>query len=281
MPVDTLLLPAWAALPLAAVFGLLAGSFLNVVVHRLPIMLARQMRSDALATLDIEPPQQQRFNLALPRSRCPACGHAIAARDNVPVASYLLLRGRCRHCGEAIALRYPLVEIAGAALAVLTAALWGVGAPALAYYALLMSLLALSLIDCDTFTLPDQITLPLLWLGLAAAHAFDAAPALDDAVIGAMAGYLVLWLFYWGHKLLTGREGMGYGDFKLLACLGAWLGWRALLPILLLACLGGIAYACVGLLRRTATRLTPIPFGPFLCLAGAVTLLLQRYLWSF
>ena len=267
-----LLLPDWAALALAICFGLAAGSFVNVVVHRLPIMLSRQWRTEALATLAVEPPQQPRFNLALPRSHCPSCRRTVATRDNVPVLSWLLLQGRCRHCGAAISVRYPVVELLGAIFAVASVQVWGPGTLALAYFALLMALLALALIDFETLLLPDQITVPLLWLGLAAAVAFDATPSPAAALIGAIAGYGTLWLFYWGHRLLTRREGMGYGDFKLLAALGAWLGWRSVLAILLVACVTGIAYASVGLLRRRATRATPIPFGPFLCLGGAATL---------
>ena len=263
-------------------FGVLAGlsfgSFLNVVIHRLPTMLARQWRRDALQMLDIRPPTWPRFNLMLPRSSCAACGTAVAAKDNVPVLSWLALRGRCRHCGAAISVRYPLVEAMGAALAVLALQLWGPTWLAAAYYLLLMALLALALIDADTLLLPDQITLPLVWLGLAAAFAFEATPAPVDALLGAVGGYLLLWLFYWGHKLLTRREGMGYGDFKLLAALGAWLGWRAILPIVLVASIAGMVYAVPGLLRGTTNRATPIPFGTFLCFGGAATLVFVRYL---
>lgn len=267
-----LLVPDWAALALAICLGLMAGSFVNVVVHRLPIMLSRQWRTEALATLAVEPPQKPRFNLALPRSRCPSCEQTIKARDNIPVASWLFLQGRCRHCAAAISVRYPVVELLGAIFAVASIQVWGPSALAICYFALLMALLALALIDFETLLLPDQITLPLLWLGLAAAVAFDATPTPTAALIGAIAGYGTLWLFYWGHRLLTRREGMGYGDFKLLAALGAWLGWRSVLAILLIACITGIAYASFGLLRRRTTRTTPIPFGPFLCLGGAATL---------
>ena len=268
----------WPALALGVLVGLSFGSFLNVVIHRLPTMLARQWRRDALQVLDIHPPAWPRFNLMLPRSSCGACGTAVAAKDNVPVLSWLLLRGKCRHCGAAISLRYPLVEAAGAALAVLVLQLWGPSWLAVAYYLLLMALLALALIDADTLLLPDQITLPLVWLGLAAAFAFEATPTPVDALLGAIGGYLLLWLFYWGHKLLARREGMGYGDFKLLAALGAWLGWRAILPIVLVASIAGIVYAVPGLLRGTTNRATPIPFGTFLCFGGAATLVFARYL---
>ena len=263
---------------IAVLAGLSFGSFLNVVIRRLPIMLARQWRSDALHVLDIRPPALVRFNLMLPRSCCPACGATVAAKDNVPLLSWLLLRGKCRHCAAAISVRYPLVEAAGAVLAVLALHLWGITWLAGAYYCLLMALLALALIDSDTLLLPDQITLPLVWLGLAAAFAFDATPTPAQAVLGAAGGYLVLWAFYWAHKLVTHREGMGHGDFKLLAALGAWLGWPALLPIILIASIVGIAYAVPGLLRGTVNRATPIPFGTFLCLGGAVTLIFAQHL---
>ena len=261
-------------LAFAGLVGAAFGSFLNVVVYRLPTMLSRQWRAEALQLLDIAPPRLPRFDLLLPRSRCRHCQAPIRVRDNVPVLGWLLLRGRCRSCAAPISPRYMLVELAGAALLIAAVHNWGVTPLAACYYALLMALLALALIDFDTLLLPDQITLPLLWLGLMAAAAFAATPTLENAVIGAVAGYLLLWLFYWGHHLFTGREGMGYGDFKLLAALGAWLGWRAILPIVLIASAAGIAYAVAGLLRGTANRSTPIPFGTFLCLSGATTLFL-------
>lgn len=265
-------------LVLATLAGLAFGSFLNVVVHRLPIMLLRQWRNEALEVLDIRPPLCPRFNLVLPLSQCPACDAPVAPRDNVPVLSWVLLRGRCRHCATRIPLRYPAVELAGAALLLLAIGFWGYSVAALGYYALLMALLALALIDFDTLLLPDQITLPLLWLGLAAALWLDTGPGLAEAVIGGAAGYLVLWLFYWCHRLLTGREGMGRGDFKLLAALGAWLGWQGILPVVLIASVLGVAFAIVAMLRGAATRSTPIPFGTFLCAGGAAMVLFARHL---
>ena len=268
---------SWPVVVVCVLVGLSFGSFLNVVVHRLPIMLARQWRSEAMQVLDIRPPTPVRFNLMLPRSGCPTCGTALAAKDNVPLLSWLLLRGKCRSCGASISARYPVVEASGAILAVLVLQLWGVTWLAGVYYVLLMALLALALIDADTLLLPDQITLPLLWLGLGVAFAFEAQPSPVDAVLGAVLGYVLLWLFYWGHKLLTHREGMGYGDFKLLAALGAWLGWSAILPVVLIASTVGVACAVPALLRGTANRTTPIPFGTFLCLGGAATLIFSRY----
>lgn len=258
--------------------GLSFGSFLNVVVHRLPIALAIQWRRDALATLDIEPPAPRPFNIAAPRSRCPNCHGAIAPKDNVPVLSWILLRGRCRACGARISASYPAVELAAAALLLTAIAFWGYTATGIAYYAFLMILLALALIDLKALLLPDQLTLPLLWLGLGAALWLDAGPTLGNAVIGAATGYLVLWAFYWGHRILTRREGMGRGDFKLLAAIGAWLGWQSILPVILLASVFGVGYAVIGLARGTATRATPIPFGTFLCVAGAGALLFARHL---
>ena len=275
---DLLLGPTWATYVVGVPVGLIAGSFLNVVVHRLPVMLTRHWRDDAIAMLALQPPNHGVYNLAWPRSHCPQCGATVRATDNVPVLSWLALRGKCRDCQARISLRYPLVELASVVLLVAVVELWGVNWLAAAYYALLMALLALALIDFDRLLLPDQITLPLLWLGLAAAIAFDTTPTPTDALIGAAAGYGVLWAFYWAHKLLTRREGMGYGDFKLLAALGAWLGWQAILPIILVSCTAGILYAGIGLLRGKATRTTPIPFGPFLCLGGAAALLFTHHL---
>lgn len=276
--IDLLLVPSWASFAVAAAVGLIGGSFLNVVVHRLPIMLDRHWRDDALVTLSLHAPARDAFNLARPRSHCPTCRATIHAADNIPVLSYLLLRGRCRHCAAPIPMRYPLVELAGAGLLVGAMAVWGVTWLAAAYFVFLMVLLALALIDFDRLLLPDQLTMPLLWAGLATAAIFEGRPTPTDAVFGAVAGYVVLWLFYWGHKLLTRREGMGYGDFKLLAALGAWLGWQAILPIILVSCSAGILYAGIGLLRGKATRATPIPFGPFLCLGGAGALFFVQHL---
>ena len=264
--------PLWLAFALLALTGLAIGSFVNVVVYRLPIMLARQWRADAMEMLEIRPPSGPIFNLLLPRSQCRACRVPVQVRDNVPVLGWFLLRGRCRHCSAPISLRYPAIETTGAAVLLATVHVWGFTPLAAAYYVLLMALLALAVIDFETLLLPDQITLPLLWLGILVAVALDGGPSPAAAVFGAIGGYLLLWIFYWGHRLLTRREGMGYGDFKLLAALGAWLGWRALLPVVLIACFVGIGYAVIALLRGEANRSTPIPFGTFLCIGGAGTL---------
>ncbi|MDE0190602.1 MAG: A24 family peptidase [Gammaproteobacteria bacterium] len=248
------------------------GSFLNVVIDRLPIMLRRQWRMHALETLCIEPPPASRFNLATPRSQCPACGSVVKAVHNIPVLSWILLRGRCANCHAPIPVRLPAVELAGAGLAIAVIGVWGFHWIALAYYVFLMVLLASALIDAETTLLPDQLTLPLLWLGLLAATAFDATPTLFDAMAGAVAGYLSLWLVYWAFRLIARREGMGYGDFKLMAAIGAWLGWQTVTAVILIAAVLGVAYAIVRILSRTATRGTPIPFGPFLAIAATAVL---------
>ena len=254
--------------------GLCVGSFLNVVIDRLPVMLQRQWRAQALETLYIEPPTTPTFNLALPRSHCPDCGTALKMAHNIPIVSWILLRGRCANCDAPISVRLPAVELAGGLLAVAVIGVWGMHWTALAYYLFLMVLLAAALIDAETTVLPDQLTLPLLWLGLLAA-AFAETPTLFDAVAGAVAGYLSLWLINSAFKLVRRREGMGYGDFKLMAAMGAWLGWQPIREVLLIAAILGVAYASVRILRRTATRTTPIPFGPFLAIAGATVLFLS------
>ena len=257
---------------LAALAGLCVGSFLNVVIDRLPVMLQRQWRMHALETLCIEPPPASRFNLATPRSHCPACGSVVKALHNIPVVSWILLRGRCANCQTSIPVRLPAVELAGALLAIAAIAVWGFHWIALAHYIFLMVLLASALIDAKTTLLPDQLTLPLLWLGLLAAAAFDATPTLFDATLGAVTGYLSLWLVYWAFRLVTRRDGMGYGDFKLMAAIGAWLGWQTAPAVILIAAVLGLAYAIVRILHRTATRGTPIPFGPFLAIAATAVL---------
>ncbi|MCY3621255.1 MAG: A24 family peptidase [Gammaproteobacteria bacterium] len=264
--------PPWTAALLTSLAGLCVGSFLNVVIDRLPIMLRRQWRMHALETLNIEPPPASRFNLATPRSHCPVCGSVVKALHNVPVLSWMVLRGRCAKCGSPIPVRLPAVELAGAALAIAAIALWGFQWIALAYYVFLMVLLASALIDAETTLLPDQLTLPLLWLGLLAATAFEATPTLFDAMAGAVTGYLSLWLVYWAFRLVTRREGMGYGDFKLMAAIGAWLGWQTVPAVILVAAVLGLVYAVVRILRRRATRGTPIPFGPFLAVAATAAL---------
>ena len=252
--------------------GLLVGSFLNVVIHRLPLMLQRDWQQEC-AELNGQPPAElPPFNLCTPRSRCPHCQHQLSALDNIPLLSWCWLRGRCRYCQAGISTRYPLVELAAAALAAL--ALWRFGASPQLLAALLFSwmLLCMTLIDIDHLLLPDSLTLPLLWLGLLLNINGLFVP-LSSAVLGAAIGYGILWSLFWLFKLATGKEGMGYGDFKLLAAIGAWFGWQALLPVLLLASLVG---SVLGLALMASKRLGEdrvLPFGPALALAGWVYLL--------
>jgi leader peptidase (prepilin peptidase)/N-methyltransferase len=258
---------------LAGFLGLLVGSFLNVVIYRLPRMLERQWAADCADLAGREPEPAEPFNLVRPRSRCRQCGHAIRWYENIPVLSYLALRGKCSACGAAIGLRYPLVEIATGGLFAFCVWKWGVTWTALAWCGFAAALVALALIDWDTTLLPDDITLPLVWAGLiAAALRWNSLP-LSQAVWGAVAGYVSLWLVYQGFKLLTGKEGMGYGDFKLFAALGAWFGWQALVPMILMASVIG---AIIGIAMKFADNLREggaIPFGPFLAGAGLTALL--------
>jgi leader peptidase (prepilin peptidase)/N-methyltransferase len=253
---------------LAGVLGLLIGSFLNVVIYRLPKMLERQWAADC-AELSGKPPEKgEDFGLMRPRSRCRQCGHVIRWYENVPILSYLVLRGKCSDCGTSIGLRYPAVELATAALFFFAVFRWGATPAGLAWCGFSAALLALALIDWDTTLLPDDITLPLLWAGLILAALRWTDVALPQALWGAVAGYLSLWLIYKAFKLLTGKEGMGYGDFKLFAALGAWFGWQALVPIILMASVIG---AIVGIAMKFSSGLREggyVPFGPFLAGAG-------------
>ena len=265
----------WLYLLLLTILGLLIGSFLNVVIHRLPIMLERSWRQeyqDYFAEDDEPPAQAEPYNLFLPRSACPHCGHQITALENIPLLSWLFLKGRCSSCQHPISARYPLVELL-CALASVTVAFYYPPGWALAG-ALLLTwiLLALTFIDFDKLLLPDQLTLPLLWVGLLLNLSHQFVP-LTVAVIGAIAGYMVLWSIYWAFKLLTGKEGMGYGDFKLLAALGAWLGWQSLPLILIISsCVGAILGITLVVMRRHQQS-KPMPFGPYLAIAGWIALL--------
>ncbi|QGW97903.1 prepilin peptidase [Aeromonas veronii] len=264
----------WLYFSLVFLFSLMIGSFLNVVIHRLPIMLEREWQAEyhSYFAPDEEAVAPERYNLMVPRSACPHCGHTITALENIPLLSWLLLKGRCRDCQAPISARYPLVELLTALLSVAVAMVITPGWGTLAALLLTWVLVALTFIDLDKMLLPDQLTLPLLWGGLLFNLAGGFAP-LADAVIGAMAGYLVLWSLYWAFKLLTGKEGMGYGDFKLLAALGAWLGWQALPIILLLSSLVGavIGISLIALQKHHQGK--PIPFGPYLAIAGWIALL--------
>lgn len=264
----------WLYFSLVFLFSLMIGSFLNVVIHRLPIMLEREWQAEYLSYFKPETQlqQEERYNLMVPRSACPHCGHAITAMENIPLLSWLWLKGRCRECQAPISARYPLVELLTALLSLVVAATFPPGWALLAALLLTWVLVALTFIDLDKMLLPDQLTLPLLWGGLLFNLAGGFVP-LADAVIGAMAGYLVLWSLYWAFKLLTGKEGMGYGDFKLLAALGAWLGWQALPIVLLLSSLVGAIIGISLILLRNHHQGKPIPFGPYLAIAGWIALL--------
>ena len=255
-------------------FGLLIGSFLNVVIYRLPVMMERAWQQEARELLD-QPanPDQPPFNLVTPRSRCPSCNHQIRWYENVPLVSWLALRGRCSACGGAISIRYPLIELTAGLLALTTALTLGYSPWLLPALLAGWCLLALAMIDFDTTLLPDSLTLPLLWAGLLLALVGLSPVSLADAVAGAAAGYLALWSVYWLFKLLTGKEGMGYGDFKLLAALGAWLGWQLLPLVILLSSLVGAVVGGVLMATGLVHRNQGIPFGPYLAAAGWIALL--------
>ncbi|MEZ5580793.1 MAG: A24 family peptidase [Candidatus Competibacteraceae bacterium] len=258
---------------LTTLFGLMIGSFLNVVIYRLPLMMQREWRAQCAELLDQAiPDDTPRLSLWGPRSQCPHCHHLIGATENIPLLSYIRQRGRCAHCGVAIGAQYPLVEAASGLLAGVVAWKFGFGWPVLAVLLFTWTLLAASVIDLHHQLLPDDLTLPLLWLGLLAAL-FGLGTDLRSAVIGAMAGYLSLWLVYQGFRLLTGKEGMGHGDFKLLAALGAWTGWQYLITIVLLSSLVGAICGLALILLRGRARGAPLPFGPFLAAAGWIALL--------
>ncbi|HIK73358.1 MAG TPA: prepilin peptidase [Alcanivorax sp.] len=267
-----------AALILVCVlFGLLVGSFLNVVIHRIPKMMEATWRQEARELLEQPAPKGEEtppiFNLVTPGSHCPHCNHRIRWYENVPVVSWALLKGRCSGCKAAISKRYPIIELLTALVAGLCA--WRFGYDPWLIFMLYGSftLLALAVIDLDTTLLPDDLTYPLLWAGLLAAVLGISPVSLPDAVIGAMAGYLALWSLYWVFKLLTGKEGMGYGDFKLLAALGAWLGWQYLPVVVLLSSVVGLVFAVSMMASGSVKRDQGIPFGPYLAIAGWIALL--------
>ena len=270
-------LAAGSLLPtvLAAVFGLLIGSFLNVVIHRLPIMMQRESDNYVAHESGKPLPHTERYNLVVPRSACPQCKRQIGALENVPVLSYLALRGKCAGCKTPISVRYPLVEALTGGLSALLIWHFGSGWVGLATLVFVYLLIAMTFIDADTQLLPDDLTLPLLWIGLLLNLSGLFVP-LQDAVIGAAAGYLSLWTIYWAFKLLTGKEGMGYGDFKLLAALGAWLGWKMLPIIILFSSLVGAAVGIALIVFTRHGRDKPIPFGPYLAAAGLLALLYGR-----
>ncbi len=257
------------------VLGLIIGSFLNVVVHRLPVMMERDWREQCrdFVTGGNPPPEpDERYDLVSPGSRCPSCGQRIRPLQNIPLLSYLVLRGRCAACGWRIPLRYPVVELLTGVMSLAVAWKFGLSVQTLAVLLFTWSLIALSFIDLDTQLLPDSITLPMLWAGLAF-NLFAVVVPLWDAVVGAICGYGILWIVYQAFRLLTGKEGMGFGDFKLLAMLGAWAGWQSLpLTILLSSVLGAIVGVSL-MAFKGQSREVPIPFGPYLALAGWVSLI--------
>ena len=254
-----------------AVIGLVIGSFLNVAIHRLPVMMQRETENFIAVENDEPAPHTDRYNLIAPRSACPSCGHQLSALDNIPVFSYVWLKSRCRYCRAPISPRYPSVEIITALLSALV--VWQLGSELKGFAALLLVwwLIALTFIDIDTQMLPDDLTLPLIWLGLLVNLNGSFVP-LSDAVIGAAAGYLSLWSVYWLFRFATGKEGIGYGDFKLLAALGAWLGWMMLPFIVLLSSAVGALVGIAMIVLRGHQRDKPIPFGPFLAVAGLIAL---------
>lgn len=274
---------SWLLPLFALLLGLTVGSFLNVVIYRLPLMMEAGWRRECCELLEVEGEKEEvRLNLATPNSHCPHCKAPVKAWQNIPVVSYLLLGGKCGNCGAGISLRYPIIELL---TGLMTMALtWHFGLEAALGGAVLLTwaLITLTMIDVDHQLLPDNITLPLLWLGLAF-NLQGTFASLPDAVIGAIAGYLALWSVYWAFKLLTGKEGMGYGDFKLLAALGAWLGWQMLPVIILLSSVVGAVVGIALMVLKQRGRDVPIPFGPYLAAAGWIALLwgndiMARYL---
>lgn len=278
-------------LTVSVILGLLVGSFINVVVYRLPIMLQRDWREQCCYYLEIEntnPDSNESsakfkvFNLQKPNSHCPLCNHKIRPWENVPVLSYLFLRGKCSSCKAKISIRYPSVEFVSGVLSGLVAFHFGATWLTMALMLLTWALIALTLIDFDHQLLPDNITLPLIWLGLLV-NTIDLGfgVTLRDAVIGAVAGYLALWIVYWAFKLATGKDGMGYGDFKLLSALGAWMGWQSLLPIVILSSLVGAVFGIGMIILQGRDKSVPMPFGPFLAGAGFIMLMWGPLLKAF
>lgn len=282
--IDTFRAIPWFYIGTMGVIGLAMGSFFNVVIHRLPIMMEAEWKAQCMdyfgpalvpkdsagtgVVTDSAPPK---YNLITPSSSCPACGHKIAAVQNIPVLSYLFLRGKCAACNARISFRYPLVELLTGLLTGYLAWHFGVSSAALGAILFTWALLVLTFIDADTTLLPDDITLPLVWLGLL----FNLGAVFTDirsAIFGAIAGYLVLWLVYWGFKLLTGKEGMGYGDFKLLAAIGAWLGWQMLPAVILLSAVAGTLIGLIGIIVQGRDKGAKLPFGPYLAIAAFIAL---------
>ncbi|NIY81759.1 prepilin peptidase [Vibrio hepatarius] len=265
----------WLFPTLATLFGLIVGSFLNVVIHRLPKMMEREWRqecADSFPEYQITPPSGV-YNLSVPRSTCPKCDTQLRVIDNIPVLSWLLLKGKCHHCRHPISIRYPLVELLTGALCFLVAYQFSFSYFAIALLFFTFVLIAATFIDLDTMLLPDSLTLPLTWFGIALALLQISPVSLQDSVIGAMAGYLSLWSVYWLFKLVTGKDGMGYGDFKLLSALGAWLGWQYLPMIILLSSFVGVIFGIIQLRLKQQGIEKAFPFGPYLAIAGWVSMM--------
>jgi leader peptidase (prepilin peptidase)/N-methyltransferase len=265
---------------LSSILGLLIGSFLNVVIYRLPKMMEWEWHKNCLELQGKEAPAQTKLSLAKPRSACPKCQHQITALENIPIISYLLLGGKCKSCKTKISMRYPLVELLTGALLGFIAYQFGYTYITLFAWLFTLALITLTFIDFDTQLLPDDITLPLLWLGLLF-NLNSGFTDLQSAVVGAIAGYLTLWSIYWLFKLVTGKEGMGYGDFKLLAVIGAWFGWQLLPAVILLSSVLGSVTGIALILMKGKSGNTAIPFGPFLALGGISALLFEQQLASF
>jgi leader peptidase (prepilin peptidase)/N-methyltransferase len=265
---------------LSVIFGLVVGSFLNVVIHRLPKIMEREWHNNCLELQGKEAPEATQYTLAKPRSACPLCGHKISALENIPVISYLFLKGKCRGCKSPISLRYPLIEALTGVLIGLVSWKFGYTSMALFAWIFIFALITLTFIDFDTQLLPDDITLPLLWLGLLF-NLNNGFTDLKSAVIGAIAGYLILWSIFWLFKLITGKDGMGYGDFKLLAAIGAWFGWQLLPAVILLSSVLGAAIGISLIVFAKRGREIPMPFGPFLAIGGIAALFLGPQLASY
>lgn len=283
----------WLFPTLATIFGLIIGSFLNVVIHRLPMIMEQEWRTECTVSfpeLEQATPSQSTLTLSRPASHCPHCHTPIKVRDNIPLFSWLFLRGHCRHCQGSISLRYPLVELLSALLACAISLRFDASYYSLGLMLFSFVLIAAAIIDLDTMLLPDQLTQPLLWSGIALTLMHIAPLSLAESVMGGMAGYLTLWLVYWGFKLLTGKEGMGYGDFKLLAAIGAWLGWHALPLVIFIASVVGIVFALWQQAQPTPTKSgssafnQAFPFGPALAIAGWISMMwgssIIEWYWS-
>jgi len=264
----------------SVIFGLMVGSFLNVVIHRLPKMMEREWHANCLELQGKEASKQPKYTIVTPRSSCPKCGHQINALENIPILSYLILGGKCKGCKTKISMRYPLVEALTGGLIGLIAYKYGYTFTTLFAWTFVFALITLTFIDFDTQLLPDDITLPLLWLGLLF-NLNSGFTDLKSAIIGAMAGYLILWSVYWLFKLITGKEGMGYGDFKLLGAIGAWFGWQLLPAVILLSSVVGAVIGIGLIMFKGKGRSTAIPFGPFLALGGIAALFFGQNLASF